>query len=195
MEKCIMQAQDPNGTCICFKRDITNIDISHPDAGKYIDVKKQKVDSDAQTRLQQIRDHRLPTKLGVLNVHSFEIPWSTDGGINENDLVYAQYLTKLGNTFTSEIKRLVKQASQFTRDEDDIYEEVLTHLHISLKHSKMCCGFQDIMESLEYYLQAEVPFPLILAGATGSGKTTILAKAFCMVGIRCQTFTYQKFIA
>lgn len=62
-----------------------------------------------------------------------------------------------------------------------LLQEVTHHLHLARTKSEVFCGRQELLNTIVSRLRNNktlVQFPLIIYGASGSGKTALMCKAF-----------------
>ncbi|EDV28765.1 uncharacterized protein TRIADDRAFT_20045, partial [Trichoplax adhaerens] len=193
--------------CIGFVRKISNLqsDLSNKNAPSFIDVEwgKSEVDSEAQDLLADLRDIKLHEKLPASRLFESTIDW-TDNGIDpENVKAHSRYIEefcgKFYNTMVSMIDDGVAKSNQLTST-DDLYQEVLSHLHFCVKQCKSFHGRRNILQPIEDYIQhscqnsndIQEQLPLIIHGVSGSGKTSVMAKCTQWTG---QSYPHCKIIA
>jgi len=177
----IFKSQNPNAVSLCYTRTLSKLpeSLTDKDALRYIDtVSSKELDCEAQKMLHNLKWEKLPKILEISNIHHYEIDW-LPGGINENSIGHAQYLSQLCGQVYGDVKRLIDEAKRITKNcSSGIWTEVLHHAQFCNSKSVSYCDRKDaIMGSIKNYVQSSSStVPLIIHGKSGSGKTSIMGK-------------------
>lgn len=170
--------------CLCFIRNIEDLydNINHHRAAKFIDLlpaengDPAEIDTEAQERLETLRDKDIHNKLSKENIVKLSTTWSNKGGINSTH--NAQYLSKISQTFYERMTWLIDQnLSDKEIEEDEQTREIRQSLILRNNWSKLFFGRNDILGALERYLvDPSKTSPIVVYGESGSGKTALIAK-------------------
>ena len=172
-----------NRRCLFFQRLIGNINFSHEKVGRFVDItRKGQVDAHAKNNLQQITDHRIPSKLHSSNIHKFSVWWSDEGGINET--AHAQYLQDLATSVGKSLRKQIDDAMRGIKkmDQTELYHEALNHAHMCVTKTSRLFSRDRALQKVRQYLLDDVRQPLTVHGNSGVGKSTLLAKTASLVG-------------
>ena len=161
--------KDENGAdhVFCFFRTLTNLPANKLVA-EYLDINADGTpDHDAQTRLAALKN-RIEAKLGD-NVFKYETEVSHQG-LSTEYLNQFQYdvLISLENIIKKEIANFEKICPL----EEEIAEQAVFRDQLISYFKGRECYLQDI----ENYINGSSPYPYIVHGLQGSGKSALLAK-------------------
>ena len=178
--------QDPKRDehCLCFVRNLTNINMKHDKAWRFIDkLDTGDVDNVAQSLLSELKEKKILRLLSSTNIFNYEIPWSDTDGVNTKD--HDTYLKKFCDTVEKEILRLVDigLANKHQVKGDSLYEEVLEHAHQGIAKCERFHGRMDVLSDIKVYLTSSNDQPFVIYGESGCGKTSIMAKAALCVSV------------
>ncbi|MGA7076800.1 MAG: AAA family ATPase, partial [Halobacteriota archaeon] len=164
-----------------FFRTIRNLP---EDARRFIDLTNDGfLDTDAQERLDELKE-RLETHLPRSNIFRYEVGWVRGAGQDGHDIspFPVDYLdqfckdvyTSLSATILTEIGRIetVDQLDQEVNDHQTFGQERVRHF----------TGREEILGEIASYVRSEDNQPLLVFGASGSGKTALIAQAARAVG-------------
>jgi DNA replication protein DnaC len=145
----------------------------------YTDVSQGKHDTEAQDHLNRLKRQRIINKLGESNVTHYTVPWTSEG-INVTDRRHQKYLAEFCNQFESDIHRLIDKSLDVMKlnkvDQNALYKEVLHHSWFCRDKCASFRGRQDILGRTKDFLCDHKNLkPLVIYGASGSGKTSIMA--------------------
>ncbi|RNA44129.1 NACHT and WD repeat domain-containing 2 [Brachionus plicatilis] len=130
----IMQDNDPDSNCLCFFRNIENLEQNLDDQsiGRFTDViknnDKKELDLDAKKLLTLLIDEKISSKLNSKNIEKFNVKWSN----NKIENLEA-YLESFGSAFYRQIIRLVDKAVERTRNEEKWLNEIYFELGLTNK--------------------------------------------------------------
>ena len=185
VDRGILQSANPNAHCLCFSREIRNINLQHKKAWRFIDIDEDgNIEESAQRTLTDLKEQSVPSALSKNNIHHFEIDWSDNEGINTTD--HADYLNRFCHIFENEIKRLVDQSMDKAETghlDDDLFAEVLGHAHQSFQRCSKFHGREDILSRVRAYIHGDSNQPFVVHGNSGLGKTSIMAVSAKLVRI------------
>lgn len=178
----IFNVSSPEGSCLCYARTLTNLHncLSDDKASGYIDVlptlSPASIDVVAQKLLHNLKHHKLPQ--AVSNHHSYSIPW-VPGGVSKQVSEHGKYLSQLCEQVLVDTKHLIDKAVRARGDpKSTLHAEVLHHSTLCLSKCESYCDRRDgVLMRIKQYIQNPVSHPLIVHGKSGSGKTSVMAKA------------------
>ena len=109
-----------------------------------------------------------------------------------NEIQHIDYVQVFGNIFRKAIVQMIDKASQKenntqnTSKADDsskeLFMECLKHAHHCAQRVATFQGRVDILEEIKGYLTSDCTQPYVVYGASGCGKTSVMAKMADMVG-------------
>ncbi|CAH1790955.1 unnamed protein product [Owenia fusiformis] len=178
----LFQSPDPPSECICFIRDITDIEehLEHKRAQKFVDLDPSavKLDFEAQNMLSEMRDHKINELMKSENIKTFKVKWSNSGGICPDE--HKEYLEYLNQSYYEKMCALIDNnmsQSSDTITKDPLVVEVLQHLRSCKSRCEVFHGRGEIIEKVESYVKGTSDTLLIVHGYSGAGKTSILARS------------------
>ena len=127
-------------------------------------------------------------------IRRFAAKWSDDDGVNAQ--AHKDYLDEFGGIFESALIRLINQDINSkklptikgipTSMLDEVFTEVLEHSHSSANKIGQFRGREEALQSIRDYVTGVSPTgkPLVVCGESGSGRTTLIAKAAQEVSCR-----------
>lgn len=124
-----MQDKDPDSNCLCFIRNIDNLESNLNDQSipRFIDIIKSngkvEVDQDAKELLTDLIETKICSKLSSENVSKFNVKWSGNK-IDNLEL----YLESFGNAFFKQITRLIDKAIVKLKNEEKCFNEIYYQL-------------------------------------------------------------------
>ena len=178
----IFRVASSEDSCLCYTRTMTGLSGSLEDknASRYIDVlpgvTPVSIDSEAQSLLADFKQDKLPKALS--NIREYSIPW-VSGGLSKLVPEHELYLKQLCEHIKSDVKDLIDRALRSRKiARPALHVEVLHHASLCLNKCALYCDRKDgVIAEIEKYISSTTSHPLILHGKSGSGKTSILAKA------------------
>ena len=164
----------------CYLRDISNIDTGLSAlkySRKYMDFIKVTVDNEAAQMMQILRDKKIMLYIPASNIAHYKIDWKYPKGVDNN--FHSDYLCELAERFYSDISNAVTMAAASSYILPSLHDEILHHLQTCKSLCARFHGMQVLLEKICSYLLHDTSLkPLILVGQSGSGKSSIIAKAF-----------------
>ncbi|EDO31117.1 predicted protein, partial [Nematostella vectensis] len=155
IEHGILNCADPEAQTLCYIREIEDINLNIKDEKipLYTDIADGGHDAEAQEHLFRLKRQRVLDKLKAENVVQYSVPWNSRG-INASDRRHHEYLENFCNRFESDLTRLIDRSLE-------------------------CSAFRGRQEILsrarDYLCRYDSARPLVVYGASGSGKTSIMA--------------------
>ena len=181
IEHGILNVADPESQTLCYFRHIEDIhvNIGANKTPLYTDINQGKHDIEAQEHLDRLKRQRILNKLGESNVTHYTVPWTSEG-INVADRCHQEYLNTFCDKFESDIHRLIDKSLNVMKlnkvDQNALYKEILHHSWFCRDKCASFRGRQDILEHAKNFLCDDKKLkPLVIYGASGSGKTSIMA--------------------
>ncbi|CAH1780311.1 unnamed protein product [Owenia fusiformis] len=198
VQHCIFSFDAKPEQVICFNRVFDDFipDIADPATKDYIDVTCNQENKSIHTRTLDSKN-KIKPKIEFSNYAEFNVKW-IEGGLDperhrEHKSYLEEFCEKYENVLKLEIRRSIESA----------VEKEMIHLKPKLmqrmcdmltRQAKMCqtlCkqfqGQNELLSKLQSYVEkgSEVNTPFLLAGQTGSGKSTMAA----MLADTCHTVT------
>ncbi|KAI6228770.1 hypothetical protein M3Y99_01185600 [Aphelenchoides fujianensis] len=172
----ILQANNPNEHCLCYVRQIKNININQTStASKFIDIVHKQINQEAQKLLSVLRDERVPEVLRTQNIRRSTVEWAGREGMDVR--IHADYLKEFTGDFYSSITNMVDAAMRkHAKFRDPFFVEVLQHLWNGITASSHFFGREGELKTGQEYLRSPNDTPMIFYGEHGCGKTSILAR-------------------
>ncbi|XP_041466709.1 uncharacterized protein LOC121417179 isoform X3 [Lytechinus variegatus] len=169
-----------------FVRHIKDLrkNLQDYNAKDFIDLQNLKPDIDFPKfeRAEDLRDVKVPSKIGFSNVHEHTIMWHKDGVSPTHVRAHSQYLDGLANEFFDTVKVKLERAmledkSLTSTPSYGLYEEVAQHVNFLQERSQCFYGRKEPLQYIKEYLLSDSHKPLVLCGLAGRGKTSLIAKA------------------
>nr|DBA28324.1 TPA: hypothetical protein GDO54_008709 [Pyxicephalus adspersus] len=174
---------DEAGSTIFF-REVKDIDHCKDNILQILDVKEDgSPDSEAGDLLEDLKSHIIqkhPNKVKKLTVELSKQTSKTSYFQKLCDQVIAlvnHQILKCLSTREKEISESQKQHPWL----GGLLQEITHHLQLSRTKSKVFCGRQEMLQTIVDRVrnsEACVQSPLVIYGASGSGKTALMCKAF-----------------
>jgi WD40 repeat protein len=179
----MLQVSCAHSHSLAYIREFDNIlaavNVNSPSISRFIDLKNNQLDMQAQRLLRELKG-KVTSSLGQANVKQMNIPW-TDCGVNVHDKEHEMYLDSFCSLVFQDMKRLIDEQVRERVDslqDTHLYHEVLSHSWFCANKCKMFCGQEEVLSAVHSYLSlSHDQHPFIVHGASGSGKTSIIAKA------------------
>ena len=152
----------------CFFRGIANLP-EDPSARSFSDLDDAGTrDPEARMRLERLKGKlrdRLPG-----NVHEYEARWTGSGAsVDHLDQLCADVEAELSRVILEEIERLSA--------EEELERELTEHRRFGAERADNFVGRQAILDRIDDYVGGSDPHPLAVHGASGSGKSALMARA------------------
>ncbi|XP_070570769.1 NACHT domain- and WD repeat-containing protein 1-like isoform X2 [Ptychodera flava] len=167
--------------CLCFVREIEDAQgiVTDEEAKHYVDLKEESLlDEEAQALLAKLKREKLISRMSKGIVRKWSVPW-TSNGMDPSNPRHKEYLEALCDEFIQSIKQLIEKGSnkQTNKVPDDaLYKEVVHHAKFCETKCRSFRGRQSMLESVEEYVKNfSKNKPLCIHGASGSGKTSVMA--------------------
>ncbi len=144
-------------------------------AGDYVDLEETgSVDADAQTRLKDLKA-KLKDRLKN-NVHQYAATWR-NGAVSANHLdgLCEDVWRALSETILGQIKQMAEI--------DPVDREKADHEAFGRERSRLFFGRDTGRQRIAAYLNEEHKHPLALFGASGSGKSALMAQSLGQAGL------------
>ena len=175
IEAGAMKVVDAERHVHCFFRTIEGLP-QDKSAGDYIDLKETgSVDADAQTRLTNLKT-RLEDRLKA-NVHKYRATWQ--GGA-----VSALHLDGLCEDVWLALSEVILGQMKQMAEIDPVDKEKADHEAFGQERARFFFGRETYLQRIAAYLTEKDKFPLAVFGASGSGKSALMAQA---LGLARQT--------
>ena len=182
MDHGIFRVSSPEDSCLCYTRTLSGVDKNLQDhlASRYTDVLPSgTLDIEAQTLLQRLKHQKLPQVLKTgSNYREYSIPW-VPGGLSDEVMDHEKYLSQLCGQVFIDVKRLIDGAlTKQTNLCSPLDREVLHHAVLCKAKCESYCDRRDgVLARIREYILKPATKPLVIHGKSGSGKTSVMAKA------------------
>ncbi|EGD83552.1 hypothetical protein PTSG_04157 [Salpingoeca rosetta] len=175
---------DINERVVWFKRTIANIEdkVGDPAAFNFVDVVDGQLDEGSQKRLNSVKDEFIPST-GLTNITEYTLStWSPDKGVDPSLPEHRQYLDKLTADAEAALKASITKAAEKATALrfDTTFVEAATQARFCRERVETFYGREELVAKVTGYLEQDASDgvePFVLYGRSGSGKTSILAKA------------------
>ncbi|OWF44315.1 NACHT domain- and WD repeat-containing protein 1-like [Mizuhopecten yessoensis] len=182
IQKGMLDVTSPDSSCLWFWRKIDgieNIDLNeHETLRNYIDCGgEEKYWQESRRLLHTLEETKMKSHLPAENIHQTIVQW-TDKGIDPDSAEHQTYLETMTGIFFKEMVRLIdlgikqRSAKELT---DPLMLECCQHIRFCQQKCENFCGRQASLEKIETYIKSTTTKPLIIHGASGCGKTSLMA--------------------
>ncbi|XP_064598836.1 uncharacterized protein LOC135465527 [Liolophura sinensis] len=179
----ILSADDVNNHCVWFKRLIPEIEDKEKSdlLTKYIDFSSsEREQTQKRVLLKELAQKKLPAVLGASQIHSHVVHWTEKGIDPEGNEDHKKYIDDLCEDFDKTITDMITTGIDERNKHaiaDDLYEEVLQHTRFAQAKCRSFHGRDEMLETIKAYILGTSRSPLVVHGSSGSGKTSVMAKA------------------
>ncbi|KAM4706799.1 NACHT domain- and WD repeat-containing protein 1 [Discoglossus pictus] len=184
IESGFLHSSSNNAKSTIFFREVKDVDLCADKIFHFLDLKEDgSPDTEAQEFLRNLKDRIIQEHSDQVKTHVVEM---------SKQKVKKKYLQELCDQVIAVVnhqilkslsKEGVEQPEQQTW-QDWLMQEITHHLSLSHKKSQVFCGRQDLLQSIMNsvkYKGTDIKSPLVIYGASGSGKTAVMCKAFEML--------------
>ncbi len=195
IERGAMQVEDAVNHVFGFFRRITNLDelaINLPDtvAKDFVDSHIQdRFDKTAHDKLQRLKDE-LRTKIGQAHTYEYEARWAGQGVTSDHigtlpetlkaceALLNEDYSPRnMCEAVWRELAGLIKAEVEKIKVKDTLDQENEAHGEFRKDRAKVFIGREYILGEIDQYTWDNRRQPLAIYGASGTGKSALMAKA------------------
>ena len=153
---------DANEHVFCFLRDIKGM----PDDVSATSFRETEPEA---ARKQVALKKRLKKQLSG-NVHEYTAQWQGDGPSQE-------HLDQLCEDVYAELSKVILAETGKLEKVDSLDAEITAHEAFGKDRARVFIGRADILKAIEKYISGSDPHPMAIWGASGSGKSALMAKA------------------
>jgi len=182
IERGMMALKHPSNHCLCFYRHIKDLEkkVSNPRAQKFIDMLPcgSAIDPKAQNLLRVMKARKIENSLVTeKNIRHFHINWEDPENTDPDESF--TYLSNFCEAFYNSMYDLIQISLHSIADlqKNANVVEILQHLNMCKSRSEMFRGREDVLGRILDYLYHPANEPLVVYGESGSGKTSVVAKA------------------
>ena len=162
IETGALRVPDAEEHVFCFLRDIRDM----PEDGRTASFRE--ADEGAAQRQGKLKE-RLKEQLSG-NVHEYTAQWQGDGpSLKHLDQLCEDVYAELSKVILAEAGKLEKV--------DSLDAEIAAHETFGTERAHFFVGRKDILGAIEKYISGKDFHPLAIWGASGSGKSALMAKA------------------
>jgi hypothetical protein len=156
-----------------FDREYTNIDTINKEASRWIDMKGRVVDEEATTLLKNLKD-KLHKYLPQRNIYKFTVNWPD----RVTELPDGRLLHFVDEFCKKVAESTLENFATLNYDYDPFIREVIHHNKIRKYKCDIFVERPELENKIRDYLNnKETTLPLVVYGASGCGKTCLMAKA------------------
>ena len=172
-------------TCQVYMRTIVDLNnyVNDGEADRYLDIifneklEKFEVDKESERLIGDLSTRRVPKWLHNTNIQTFNVLWKYEDGINPH--LHKSYLDQLTQVFHTNMVNMIDASarSQTMTQSSALFDEVHTHWLMCKARCENFQGQEQILDRIRDYIFLGVGQPFVIYGETGSGKTSIMARA------------------
>ncbi|MBU1712412.1 MAG: DUF4062 domain-containing protein [Proteobacteria bacterium] len=157
-----------------FFRRITNLDdliacLPTIPARDFIDTDTQgNFDGSAQNKLLAIKTS-LGKKIGEDNIHKYNTRWTKNG-------ITTDHIDKVCEDVYKSLSRIILEEIAQFEEVDPLEKEIADHETFGEDRTRFFTGRTVILQTIADYIKGDDRHPLAVFGASGSGKTALMAK-------------------
>lgn len=162
-----LRVEDAAKHVCCFFRTIDGLPAD-PSAREFRDLDEHGApDEEAARRLGQLKD----ALRGLLpaNVHEYQAGWIGDG-------ISTGHLDALCDAVHDRLASVIERELERLEGGDPLETEARAHRAFGEERARVFTGRADILDAIAAYLGAQGRHPLVIFGASGVGKSALLAR-------------------
>ncbi|XP_060071031.1 NACHT domain- and WD repeat-containing protein 1-like [Ylistrum balloti] len=184
----LLDVTEPEKHCLWFWRTIDDIEnLKNQDENirrKFIDMDKDEdYWRESRRLLSVLQETKMKSRLPPRNLYQYKVKWTKDG-IDPKNAQHKDYLKAMTEKFTSEMERLIEDgikqrtATEFT---NPLILECCQHVRFCQQKCENFCGRETTLAKIEAYIKSASTKPLIIHGASGCGKTSLVAMTASLI--------------
>jgi len=162
------ETEHPEEHVFAYLRNIRNLPET-PEAKDYIDLADNVRDPYCKTQIETLKRVLKDESLPKEHVYEYEAEWKNGCEINN--------LEAFGARVYADLSRIIEQQLAEIEEVDEITKEVQLHEKFKNDRLEHFVGQDEAITAIKHYLGSKSNKVLSLIGASGSGKTSIMAKA------------------
>ncbi|XP_077109236.1 NACHT domain- and WD repeat-containing protein 1 [Ranitomeya variabilis] len=168
-----------------FFREVMDMGLNKDMVRYLIDITEDgSPDTEAQELLEDLKTRVAQKHPDKMKTHTVEISKQLSKGIYLQELC-DQVIAVVNHQILNSLSRKDADLPESQKEYPWLgwlMQEVTHHLLLSRKKSEVFCGRQDMLQRIVSHVnKKEMRPPLVIYGASGSGKTALMCKAFNMV--------------
>jgi WD40 repeat protein len=176
-----LSVPDANEHIFCYFRDISNLEkniipTTPSDASLsrlFIDMQENgSIDQAARERIYRLKD-QLTSALPD-NIRNYRVDWKGE----ENIPITLDHIPQLCADVETDLTRIIKEQIDTSQKLSPLYQEILAHEKFAEERAKFFIGREEILNTIQEYIAGSPIAPLVIYGASGSGKSALMAKAW-----------------
>ena len=179
----VQREKDRENNAVVYIREIEDLEENTVDvlAKRYIDLYPDSADinQEAAAALEDLKQKAV-NKLPVFNIRKSTVKWSQKG---IDSKLHAGYLLKMCNHFYRTVQALVDRnmAKRNKLVDDSLFHEISQHWSVAKGRCNTFIGRNEMLQTVREYLLGNSNQALVVHGESGSGKTSLMAKAASLV--------------
>jgi NACHT domain- and WD repeat-containing protein len=163
--------EDPRQHVYVYSRTIHGLP-NDATARAYLDFWGDMPDKESRSILKELKDNLLE-KIGKEHFIDYKGDWENDSLVFKDET-----LQNFSNDVYEKLKKIISDQLENSDDKDEVDLEVKLHREFKKKLTEHFRGRGEILASIESYLNNhEENKPFTLIGASGSGKSSVMAQA------------------
>lgn len=165
----LLDGRCKKGAAFCFFRHVNDLPKDHR-ARDYLDLHEDGggQDEDAYARLQDLKD-RLRRQQPD-SIHEYHAEWVEDGVSTEH---LRQFCDDVYTCLAAAIERELSNVD----GTESLLEELAAHREFRAERARVFIGRTEPLATIADYLRQAADHPLVIQGASGSGKSALIAEA------------------
>ena len=174
---------------LCFRREFNGVEkaiSADPLAKKYFEKMDGQVDTEGMALLNDLKHNRVPQALPADRIYDYpKLEWSRQG-VDPNIKEHRSYL----NTFCKDVlrnlteqieielskKREWELSAETDSDVGYLIDELLFNSTLCVRACQVFTGRSDVINEIKEKVTSTCPGPLVIHGASGVGRTSVVAK-------------------
>lgn len=177
----LLSSSDPPKQCLWLKRTIEGLDNAEDSylLSRFTECSY----NNPEEKVKKVKEMLNTLKAQMSeklegNVMEFKVKWDKEKGLDPSIKEYKEYLEKMNHGFVERLSSMIKSAiQQKNSSEDPVLEEVIQHTQFCQEKCRLFHGRDDVLKQIKLYLKGMSSEPLVVYGASGSGKTSVMAMA------------------
>ncbi len=168
----VLESSDPQNHVFCYFRKVDGL----PEDGRakdHRDIRQGVVDTEARERLDSLKAV-LKDLLPPDHIHGYVTTWS-DNGPHWDE----KELNRFCKDVETDLKKAIDIEIEAFQQRPELNREIEAHKQFAEQVSRHFVGRSDLLDRIRNYLaDPDDRRPLVIFGASGSGKTALMAQAW-----------------
>jgi NACHT domain- and WD repeat-containing protein len=170
--QAVLRVPDAREHIFCFFRTSKNMPLAES-AKDFVDLVEingaYHLDTEARDRLERLKNRELRTRL-LDNIYDYEAEWTGSG-------ITADHLAQLCEDVYQSLSRVVEEEIARREKVGPLEQEQAAHEAFGKEWARFFVGRAGMLEAVGDYVRSNDRRPLVVYGASGMGKSALMAKA------------------